>query len=117
MKTIRYYNGQLDPTRDIPVNPVSQSLGIRQFVALSPQEQNAVISRNQSLSGDHGVANPDPNYIPPFCRKGVTVTELITLYRDTDTRIKDGCRSHSRDVEFRKRLQGVPAAPAAVSAT
>ena len=109
----RFYRGHFDPLRDIPVEP-GKALSIPEFCNLDIQAQTSVVSRNRQLAGDPGVKTPDKDYVPPFCRKGVTVTELIDLYTDSDRHIRTGLKRHQRDVEYRQKLQGVGAAPASV---
>lgn len=111
MKLLHKYIGKFNPMVDVPVNPNDQSLSIKSFVDLPIEVQHSILVRGIQY-GDHGVSNPDTSYVPPMCRKGVTLAQLMNRYSQTDATIRNGLASHKADKIFRKSLESATATAA-----
>lgn len=77
---------------DFPVDGRNDlSVTLQQYASLPLIMQNDITARGFALSGDHGVTNPDINYVPPYCRRGVTMCDLLDMMSGSDARIKQAC--------------------------
>lgn len=112
MKIPRFYSGKFNPKVDIPVNPQNKALSLEQFAKLPLETQRDVLNQGHQL-GDPGVMNPDIDYVPPMCRKGITLAELMKIYSDTDAKVKAGIKAHQADKAIEESIKSAQAAAAA----
>lgn len=115
MKIPRFYSGKFNPKVDIPVNPQNKALTLEQFAKLPLETQRDVLNQGKNI-GDPGVADPDIDFVPPMCRKGITLAELMKIYKDTDAKVKAGIKAHKADKALEESLNAAEAAAAAASA-
>lgn len=116
MKIPRFYSGQFDPKVDIPVDPQNKALTLDKFSKLPLETQRDVLNKGSQL-GDPGIANPDIDFVPPMCRKGVTLAELMKIYKETDERVKAGIANHKADKIAEESYKAAQAAAAAATTT
>lgn len=116
MKIPRFYSGKFNPKVDIPVNPHNKALTLQQFANLPLDTQRDVLAKGHQL-GDPGVENPNIDFVPPMCRKGITLAELMKTYKEADERIKAGITNHKADKAIEESLRAAEAAAAASTAT
>lgn len=99
---VRFYRGQFNPAIDRLVKD-NLALSVQDFGLLPKNRQEDIISEN--TVGDPGVPNPDPDYVPPYMRKGLTFAELMKLFEKDRETIKEGFKRKSADDILRQNLE------------
>lgn len=115
MKVPRFYKGKFNPYVDIPVDPKNKALTLAQFAKLPLDTQKDILARGHQI-GDPGVANPDIDFVPPMCRKGITFAELMKIYKECDAKVKAGIQDKEADKIIDAQLKASTAAQAAETA-
>lgn len=82
---------------NLPVDATNdQSVTIKKFSQLTLAEQDDVI-RHGLQYGDAGHEHIDTDYVPPYCRDGVTLPQLEQMLNKSRDNIKQKCEQLSRD--------------------